>query len=893
MIIHSLRVVVCAFVVASATAAAAQGGSTSSEDELDFLLGFEESPASPQPPSDQEGDSGPDSGNGAQADASAAPAVGAEQASESESAKGSEAESRDERVDTIPVEPIRAQAQPEDQIAPRARSRMIEEIVVTAQKREENLQDVPIAISAFSGETLNNLGITDTRDLSRLVPGFNANESGRNTTLFTLRGVGFSDTTYTATNTVGVYIDEVSLPYAVMTRGANLDIERVEVLKGPQGTLYGRNTTGGLINYIAKAPTEEFEAGTLTSYNSYHTLESENFISGPLTDTLAGRLAFKVVRADEGWQISNVRRGDERLGEQDKLSARGSVDWRPNDDLLVRFRAEGWRDRSDPTAPQAVGVIPGNPFIGEAGLNPEIRDYPYLGNNADPRLADWPIDPPEQYPGQLDDSFHMESIKAIWDISDTMALTAIASHLAQKADGSPQLQGLHISATDLITTADIKTSAFELRLADTWWDGAFYWSFGGMVSRDEAFEQELADTTNAGALFAVANTIPIFTGPVTDKVLLTGEPTIKQRAVFLNTDTRLSESVSLNLGVRYSENDQDYRFCATEPEDANADGIGVGLSNVFTGLSLLAATQYTLATGRPGRPSIVVKGDCFSLGEDGNNDPFVDQLNESNISGRLALSYKTEDDSLYFASVSRGFKAGGFPVLNPARKSQLVPVVQEELLAYELGAKMSFNDGLVFVGLGAFYYDYTDKQLLTKTLDDVFGPLPILQNAPKSTVHGAELELRLNPLDGLFLAVAGSYVKTEIDEFVGTNSEGNTQDFAGLPFNFAPEVQISVVGDYTRPVSADLDLGIAVDYYYTSDTNGSIDQNPLLAMEEYGLLGGRLHLGSSDGDWTVSLFGRNLTNELANMGSNSWSEAVTRHVARPRTYGISFNYLWR
>src|SRR6202012_2615691 len=142
-------------------------------------------------------------------------------------------------------------------------------------KRSQNLKEVPIAINAFTGETLQKLDVTDTRDLQRLVPGFNANESGRGSTLYPLRGVGFADTTYTATNTVGTYIDEVNLPYSVMSRGANVDIARVEVLKGPQGTLYGRNTPGGLINYIAKAPTNHLEFGTLTSYSSVTTLESE------------------------------------------------------------------------------------------------------------------------------------------------------------------------------------------------------------------------------------------------------------------------------------------------------------------------------------------------------------------------------------------------------------------------------------------------------------------------------------------------------------------------------------------------------------------------------------------------------------------------------------------
>ena len=151
----------------------------------------------------------------------------------------------------------------------RKRSSLIEEVVVTAQKREQSAEDVGIAISAFSDDTLKALGITDTADLTNLVAGFSYTDSGFSIPVYTLRGVGFNEISQTATSAVGVYIDEVNIPFPVMTKGANLDLERVEVLKGPQGTLYGRNTTGGAVNYISKKPGEEFEAGISASYQKY------------------------------------------------------------------------------------------------------------------------------------------------------------------------------------------------------------------------------------------------------------------------------------------------------------------------------------------------------------------------------------------------------------------------------------------------------------------------------------------------------------------------------------------------------------------------------------------------------------------------------------------------
>ena len=182
----------------------------------------------------------------------------------------------------------------------------VEEVIVTAQKREQSANDVNVAISAFSGEDLAEIGVVDTRDLGNLTPGFSYSDSGRNAPIYSLRGIGFNEQSQTASSTVGVYMDEVALPFPVLTKGANLDLQRVEILKGPQGTLYGRNTTGGAINYIANTPTETFAAGIKGSYGRFDTTDLEGYVSGPISETAGIRFAFRNIHAGEGWQKTTI-----------------------------------------------------------------------------------------------------------------------------------------------------------------------------------------------------------------------------------------------------------------------------------------------------------------------------------------------------------------------------------------------------------------------------------------------------------------------------------------------------------------------------------------------------------------------------------------------------------
>jgi len=251
---------------------------------------------------------------------------------------------------------IGGQAFAQQNTTARDRAGLLDEIVVTAQKRSQNLQDISIAITAFSGDTLEKLGVTDVRGIANIVPGFTVAQSFRGPPIYTLRGVGFNTPNLTASSPVGFYVDEFVFAYPSMTDGLNFDLERVEALKGPQGTLYGRNTTGGLVNFITRKPTRDPEGYVRFNVGNYETYGVQGAISGPLTDKSLGRLSFKIDKSDKGWQKSITHGG--RRGKVDKFSARAAITWEASEDVEVNITGTWTRDNSESTVGQSIAVYP-------------------------------------------------------------------------------------------------------------------------------------------------------------------------------------------------------------------------------------------------------------------------------------------------------------------------------------------------------------------------------------------------------------------------------------------------------------------------------------------------------------------------------------------------------
>jgi len=254
----------------------------------------------------------------------------------------------------------------------------VETLVVTAQKRQENINTVGMSIQAASGDKLQKLGITDTESLQKIVPGFLFTPTYYGTNVFTIRGVGFQDTSLAGSPTVSVYLDEAPMPFSALTNGATLDLQRVEVLKGPQGTLFGNNATGGAVNYISNKPSDKFEGGINASYGRFNDADISGFINVPVNDTLDVRLAARINESD-AWQHGYyLSKGANSAGGKDFINGRFSALWKPNAKFKALLTINGWLDRGATQDGQFYGIAELSPL---APLAPLIANYPAAPHN--------------------------------------------------------------------------------------------------------------------------------------------------------------------------------------------------------------------------------------------------------------------------------------------------------------------------------------------------------------------------------------------------------------------------------------------------------------------------------------------------------------------------------
>jgi iron complex outermembrane receptor protein len=697
-------------------------------------------------------------------------------------------------------------------------STTVSEVIVTANKRREDIQNVGMSIQAASGDKLVSLGVTDTASLQKIVPGFLFTPTYYGTQVFTIRGVGFQDSSLGGSPTVSAYVDEAPLPFSALTAGASLDLQRVEVLKGPQGTLFGENATGGAINYIANKPTDTFHAGFDQTYGRFSELHFSGFVSGPLLPGLDGRLAFES-HTSGAWQKGYGPQAGQSIGGKDFLNARGSLQWKPTDQFKALLTVSGWQDKSFNQMGQLYGLAELSP---KAPLSPSIINYPLAPHND--QAAGWnncvntssfdpiagqtsgavwmtPVGVQESMgPGSTaqaggqpthcvaprnDNTYYSSTLRMDYDLGHDMTLTSLTEYQKFNRTSGVDASAMAIQDYQSYQRGNITSAFQELRLAGKF-EGKGSWIIGANYEHDKTWDSFL-QTYNAstasptlfsynsafyGALLGGSPFSPVLVAPpcspagcaLTALALGPTKPVSLQKtdtyAVYANAEYPILENLILQSGIRYTQEDKHGVVCANDGGDGSVALIAYQLQQVF-----LASSGQNPALAKMSSP-----GACATVGFPQNNfnspaGGIASDLNQHNVSWRVGLNWKISPTDLIYANTSKGYKGGSFPALAMFTWTQARPVVQEGLQSYEVGFKSKLFDRQLTINGAGFYYDYTDKQILGDVSDLLFGALPALVNVPKSHVVGFEVSGSYQPdwMKGLTITPAVSYQHSNID----------------------------------------------------------------------------------------------------------------------------------
>lgn len=753
------------------------------------------------------------------------------------------------------------------------------EIIVTAQKRAQRLLDVPLSVTAMSGSELQDRQVARVADLVRIEPSLQVATNDLGTPVFTIRGVGYSEKSVHAPPAISVYQNEVPFAYPVLSRAAVLDLERVEVLKGPQGTAFGQNATGGAINFVAARPTEEYRGAIRTTVDNFGGFDLEGFVSGALSDTVKSRLAFQTQQGG-AWQRSASR--DDELGDRDFWAARLITEWEASDSVKVSLNLNAWQDRSEsqamqnagfylffpegPTAGASSSKIPDPVLLANGGYAPDIAaviSSPRAKENN--RSADWTAG---THP-RNDAEYYQAALRVEAEVAKGVMLTSITNYADYRQANETDPSGVNVQSTHNIVNADVTSFFQEVRLSGDFGKGSSSWMLGVNYSRDNSQEFIDRDLRTTGTYF----TFPTFSS-----VLEFANSKVNTYSAFANFSYPLTSTIGIDGGIRYTQSNSDLSGCAGSDDKSLID-----LIVLITG-------------GNANLPA----GSCYTrLPDNTNGGLYVSQLHQDNISWRAALNWKPSEDILFYTSASKGFKAGSMPQAGAISWQSLVPVTQESILAYEVGVKGKAADGRIEFSGAVFHYDYTDKQFFGRE-PTILGDLFKLVNVPKSRVNGAEATVLVRPAKGLTADVAVSYLDTKVtSSFNNFDGYGQPFNLQGDEFPYTPEWSLQGGVRYEFPVGGNNTAYVGARGSYQSSTTSHFGGRratphptlPKLENKAYAMLD--LAAGVQFGDrWSVDLWARNVTNTYYWGNIFYLIDTVQRQTGRPATYGasIKFNY---
>jgi len=721
---------------------------------------------------------------------------------------------------------------------------VIQEIVVTAQKRSEDIQKVPIAITVLSGEQLGEQGIRRAEDLSIGVPNLQVNQPlGQGLPVFTLRGVSMSDFSLAQNGPIAVYYDEVYKGnWAIMGVGL-FDLERVEVLKGPQGTLYGKNTTGGAINLIARKPNFETGGNLSAGFGNYDHYMADGALEVALSDTVGARVAFTVDRADG--TVKNAYPGAPDASSTRQHGIRASLRFKPSDIVDVTLRASTTFQN-----PWAYGIVP---TPGPDGVGAPVHTQ--FGIPADFRTGLGRREFSSQNIRRQDFRTHAVAANADIRLSDSITLTSITSWdqgtmlVNEDTDGTPlgYATPSYYGRTKQITQDLRLTSDFNGRfnfIVGTFYGDEKIWNRTDLpffmdidVNGDGGVDAQDCLHPDSG-LFIACDYFNRFRQEKTSV------------AVYSDLTYELTDRFTLRGGLRYTHDEGKLRDFFAQ---------------------LRAPDQTPLLNIIPGSAT-----DLFATTAMGFED--------DNVSGKIGLDYDLSDTVMLYASYSHGYRGAAFngqAFFDPAELSAAKP---EKLQSVEAGFKSELFGRRVRLNGAAFWYEYKNQQVLDV---DPATTVQTLVNLPKSRIVGAELDLQFRATDYLGVSLGAGYTDSEVRKGVSQGIDVSGNRLIGAPnFTLSSSVDLSIPLGGWGAADARVDAAYASKQYYDLMNRAST------AEDGYWLINSRVRIHPDDDRYGMALWVKNLTNTYYRTNRIDVMDLagfIYNHINEPRTYGVTFD----
>lgn len=773
----------------------------------------------------------------------------------------------------------------------------IDDIIVTAQKREQNLQDVPIVVTSLSGETLQDAGVRDIKDLQILTPGMTVTStSSEASTTARIRGVGTVGDNPGLESSVGVVIDGVYRSRNSVGFGDLGEMARIEVLKGPQGTLFGKNTSAGVINIITEAPSFTPEFNAELTVGNFGAMGASGSVSGPISDTLAFRL-YAGRRLRDGFMTIDTGDGPRTETDdnnQDFGTVRGQLLWLPNDSMSFRLIADyssrdeycciGTQIRTANTYPFIDGLSNGTgqrpPAAGNGPL-PFLRTG-YANRSNAQEVNDQGV--------SLEATFDVPSMNAT--LTSVSSWREWTSSLGQDVDYTGadiayrENNGEYGFSVDNLTqefrlagstdTLDWLVGVFATRedigRGDTWYFGADYTPFLSFLlsaSLNAANPALPISPSTIGCYTRAGQTAGNFgTCLGTGGAVGGGGPgftvglgfrdqydqSSSSLAVFTNNTWSLTEQFDITLGLRYTLDDK-----SLDGQQTNLNGNGGACSAALGNSAAIGAVLGASTSSLLGRFCLPWSNSAY------NNRTVVETFDDGELSGTIKAAYRLNPSILTYASYARGYKSFGYNLdrvqtgITP-NASLFFP--SEVVDSYELGVKMTLADRTLL--LNATYFDQTFENFQLNTF---LGTAFVVESIPELTSRGVDADMVwFTPVEGLSFQGGVTYTDAQYGVFTAADlsSPGNFAQLSLLPgarASFAPEWSATGSVNFDRNIGNGMRAGFSLSAKYMDDYNTGSDLLPYKLQEAFTTMNGRIILGTEDERWTAEFWVQNLTDE--------------------------------